>query len=136
MRKAYPEIEASGARAVAVSVGHRYQAEALMADGMPFPLLTDPERNVVRALGVRRSLLGVLNPFGWLKYLGLMLRGRRPHRAAVRGILQMPGVAIISADGECLYVHRGRAEGDYPRLSSLLHRIRAASGSGPGESPG
>jgi hypothetical protein len=115
-----------GAHAVAVSVGHPYQAEVMLADGMPFPLLIDPERRVPRALGVRSSLLGVLNPLGWWHYLRLMLRGQRPRRAVARGVLQMPGLAIVVAGHRPSFVHRGRFEGDYPPLQSVLDRLREA----------
>ena len=57
MRQAYPEIEAVGGRALAVSVGHGFQAEALIAAGMPFPLLIDREKRVAHALGVRVMLI-------------------------------------------------------------------------------
>jgi alkyl-hydroperoxide reductase/thiol specific antioxidant family protein len=114
-----------GGKVVAVSVGHRFQAEALTAAGFPFPLLTDPERQIARNLGVRGSLLGVLNPLGWWRYLRLMLRGQRPRLPSLRGIVQMPGLAIVDADGRALFVHRGRSEGDYPPVSSVLDRLRA-----------
>ena len=95
MRQAYPDIEAMGARALAVSVGHAYQARALMDAGSPFPLLVDPDREVVRALGIRRSVGGVLGPRAWWNYLRAIARGSRQGMIPASGVIQMPGLAIL-----------------------------------------
>ena len=113
-----------GVSVVAISVGHRFQAEAMKADGFPFPLLVDPHRRVARTLGVRGSVLGALNPLGWWRYLRLMLRGQRPRLPAVRGAVQMPGLAILDANARPVFVHRGRFEGDYPPVPSVIDRLR------------
>ena len=119
-----------GVNAVAVSVGHGYQAEALMADGVPFPLLVDPGRRVPQALGVRRSVLGLLNPLGWWNYLWQMLRGHRPRRPAVRGLVQMPGLAILDAEARPVFVHCGRFEGDYPPIEGVVERLKNLTSEG------
>ncbi|MHB8466585.1 MAG: AhpC/TSA family protein, partial [Acidimicrobiales bacterium] len=126
MRQAYPDISALGAQVVAVSVGAPFQAEALMADGMPFPLLIDAERRVTFALGMKRSFFRALDPRGVWRYLKVMLRGHRPHRVVRVGLLQMPGVAILASDGRPLTVHRGRFEGDYPPLEAVLRQLADA----------
>jgi len=125
VRQAYPEIEAVGGRALAVSVGHGFQAEALIAAGMPFPLLIDREKRVAHALGVRASALGVLNPRGWWNYLRALLHGHRQGRIPAGGATQMPGLAILDSDGAPVFVHRGWALGDYPPLPSVIRRLRA-----------
>jgi hypothetical protein len=112
-----------GVGVVAVSVGHGYQAEALMAAGMPFPLLVDRHHRVGQAIGVRGSVLGALNPRGWWRYLRLVLRGQRPRRPTARGLVQMPGVVILGPDAKPRLVHRGRFEGDYPAVNVIVERL-------------
>ena len=116
-----------GARALAVSVGHAYQARTLMDAGSPFPLLVDPGREVVRALGIRRSLGGLLDPRGWWNYLKSIVRGNRQGVISAAGVLQLPGLAILDARAEVLFVHRGRRLGDYPPLPRMLERLRTVA---------
>jgi hypothetical protein len=116
-----------GARALAVSVGHAYQAKALMEAGSPFPLLVDPDRGVVRALGVRRSLGGVLGPRAWWNYLKAIARGSRQGMIPAAGVLQMPGLAILDARAQPVFVHKGRRLGDYPPLPRVLERLRTVA---------
>ena len=58
MREAYSAIEAAGAGVIAIGTGAGWQAEHLMAEGMPFECLVDPEANLYRALGIGRVGLG------------------------------------------------------------------------------
>ena len=127
MRQAYPDIEAMGARALAVSVGHAYQARALMDAGSPFPLLVDPDREVVRALGIRRSVGGVLGPRAWWNYLRAIARGSRQGMIPASGVIQMPGLAILDARAQPVFVHKGRRLGDYPSLPQILERLRTVA---------
>jgi SAM-dependent methyltransferase len=56
-------------------------------------------------------VIGVLNPLGWWKYLWLMLRGRLPRLAAVRGFTQMPASSSsppITSQGSYIPLDRSR----------------------------
>ena len=58
MREAHPAIDAAGADVIAPGTGAGWRAKHLMAEGMAFECLVDPEANLYRALGIGRVGLG------------------------------------------------------------------------------
>jgi methyl-accepting chemotaxis protein len=60
LRERYDEIHATGVEVLAVAPGSLDQAEVFAAArGIPFPLLTDPQRAVYRAYGIESRLLSL-----------------------------------------------------------------------------
>lgn len=125
VRRAREAIEGMGATALAAASGTAADARALMADGIWFPCLLDPDKRVYRALGLGRITLGWLDPRGWWRYVRAILRGARQGR--VTDPFQAPGVAILDAQATARLVWRGRTLGDYPPLREALDRLRAVA---------
>jgi len=60
-RDRFPDFEALGARVVGVSADRIEQHAKFKQDfGLPFELLSDPKGNLAAALGVQKSLFGLL----------------------------------------------------------------------------
>ena len=60
-RDRFPDFEALGARVVGVSADGIEQHEKFKRDfGLPFELLSDPKGSLAAALGVQKSLFGLL----------------------------------------------------------------------------
>jgi len=123
LRAAHDEITSLGAGVIAAATGAHFQAERLMAEGVPFPCLVDPAKALYSALDIRRiQWFRWFLPSTWWKYFRPVLRARQ---GRITGdVQQAPGVAIINTDGTILYLHRGRTLGDYPPLSQVLDRLR------------
>ena len=117
------------AGALGISVAADYQAEALMADEIGFPLLLDPDKNFKSsALGIDNIKVGTLfSPVTakrYLKYRGVTKQGK-----PTAGPTEPPGVAIIDPDGVVQYIHRGETIGHYPPMEDVLAKLREVTGS-------
>jgi hypothetical protein len=118
------EVGAAGGAALGVSVGAAHQARWLIEErGVRFPLLVDPDRRVYEALELPRRWWVSLNPRGWWNYARALLRGNRQGRIIAPN--QLPGLALLDADANAVWVHRGRALGDYPKLERVLSELEA-----------
>lgn len=123
----YDEVEALGAAALAVSVGADHQARWLRDEqGIGFPLLVDPERRIYDALELPRRWWVSLNPRGWWNYTRAIARGNRQGRIIEPN--QLPGLALLDADANAVWIHRGRALGDYPKLELVLDELGSLIG--------
>lgn len=126
LREAHPDIVALGAGAVAVATGADYQARALMSEGLPFPALLDPDKNLYRALGIERIPWDQwLRLSTWTRYLGSLRRARQGRLTG--DIFQAPGVVVLDAERTIRYLHRGTTLGDYPSLPEILDALRAVA---------
>lgn len=123
------ELEDTGAAALGVSVGTSQQAHWLSEKrGIRFPLLVDPERRVYEALELPRKWWVSLNPRGWWNYARAIARGNRQGRIVEPN--QLPGLALLDAEANATWIHRGRALGDYPPLDHVLAELRRTGGRG------
>lgn len=128
VRGAHPELVTLGARVIAVGTGADFQARRLMAEGMPFPCLVDPELRLYRALGLGRvGWRTLLRLDTYLNYVRAWLRGAR--QGAITGdTRQLSGVAILDAGGRLRWLHRSQTVGDYPPLATVLAEVRRIAG--------
>lgn len=127
LREAHPEITSLGADVLAVATGADYQARKLMADGLPFPALIDPDKQLYRALGIERIHWDQwFRPSTWRRYLRSLGHARQGRLTG--DILQAPGVAILEPPGIVRWLHRGRTLGDYPSVTEILDALRAVVG--------
>jgi hypothetical protein len=92
---------------------HRQRLDRLL-------VLSDPNRLAYRAFGFGRgTVLRVwLDPRVWLRYLQLVLRGRRPE-AAREDTLQLGGDVLIDANGRIGWIYRSRGPEDRPSIAEL-----------------
>ena len=104
MRRHYGAIQSSGGEVVIVSFESKDRLAQLFRQmRLPFPLLSDPERDVYRVYGlVSWSLWQVFAPKTTWTYLKLLLRGRRYHfrRSDLR---QFGGDFVIDREGVVRY---------------------------------
>lgn len=131
----YDEVERAGGAALGVSVGAAHQARWLMEErGVRFPLLVDPERHLYDAIDLPRRWWVGLNPRGWVNYGRAIARGNRQGRIISPN--QLPGLALLDAGATAIWVHRGRALGDYPKLELVLDKLaRLTAGSAAASPP-
>ncbi len=126
LRAAHSDIEALGAGALAVGTGADFQARQLMAEGLPFPALLDPDKNLYRALGIERIRWNQFVRLStWKRYLGSVRRARQGRLTG--DILQAPGIAIVDPERTIRYLHRGTTLGDYPPPGEVLDALQSAA---------
>ncbi len=144
----HPELRAAGVREV---VAFHSPAGELRpyADGLPFPLLADPERRLYRAYGVERGARALLDPRVWpsivlgvLSGVPQVLRGRErlPSARPVGGRLGLPADFLIAADGRLLAAHYGTHAADHWPVAQVLalaaeHRPAPATAPAPAPTP-
>ncbi|NUR27896.1 MAG: redoxin domain-containing protein [Catenulispora sp.] len=119
LEDARTELESLGVGIFAVGGAADYQARDLIAHGIGYELLLDPEHRLYEALDVRRIHWWVLlKPGTWRRYLRAAHRARQ---GRITGhLLQAPGLALIDADRTVRFLYRGQTLGDYPSISEIL----------------
>jgi len=95
--------------------------------GLPYPVLSDPERRAYQAFGLT---LGERHRLWSWQTAGAYLRGiargtlpRRPHGDTA----QLGGDVVIDREGRIVYAHRGASPADRPRVADLVTALREAS---------
>jgi hypothetical protein len=102
---------------------------------LPFPVLTDPTRQMHRAFGLGRASLRrvVGHPRVWLGFVMAVARGRRPRRSEGEDVLQLGGDALLDGDLRLRWIHRNRGPEDHPSIEALaaaIDGLAAAPGGG------
>ena len=124
LRQKHGEIEAQGAAVLAVSFEPRDRLFQLSRQlQLPFPLLSDPERDSYRAYGLQRGYLRqIFSPQTVLAYVKLLAQGRMYYfrRSDLR---QLGGDFIIDPEGVIRYQYRSAAPHDRPSVDELISRI-------------
>ncbi len=126
MRQKHDEIEARGAAVLAVSFEPRDRLFQLSRElRLPFPLLSDRERDSYRAYGLQRgNLRQIFSLQTILAYVKLLAQGRSYHfsRSDLR---QLGGDFIIGPEGVIQYQYCSAAPNDRPSVDELIERIKA-----------
>ena len=101
-----------------------YQAQKLVDDGNPYPLLLDEEQVLAQRieLGSQTRLAFLFNLRAWLRWLRAFARNRRQWRLTGR-YSNVPGIVIVDADCAVRYVYRGSSIGDYPSMQTVLAEL-------------
>ncbi|MCT4356115.1 AhpC/TSA family protein [Streptomyces sp. Je 1-79] len=130
----HAEIEAAGIREVVVF--HSPPAELHPhLDGLPFPVVADPDKRLYAAFGVESSPRSLLSPRAWgpiarAVLLGTweLLRGRArpPVRRPRGGRLGLPADFLITPDGRVAAVKYGEHADDQWPVDELLTLAAAA----------
>lgn len=93
--------------------------------GIPFALLTDPDRAAYDVYGLGRgSALRVYGPRTLLRYAQLLLRGRRLQRIT-EDTLQLGGDFVVGRDGRLVYAFRPDGPDDRPPVTDIVQAVRA-----------
>lgn len=106
---------------VVVGPAAAFQARRLESDGYPFPLLLDPDYRLGQALEVGKQSLSryILNLRAWTRWLWALATHRKQGKITGH-YSNLPGTAIVDADGEVLWVFRGSGLGDHPPVTRIL----------------
>ena len=124
LRQKHGEIEAQGAAVLAVSFEPRDRLFQLSRQlQLPFPLLSDPERDSYRAYCLQRGYLRqIFSPQTVLAYVKLLAQGRMYYfrRSDLR---QLGGDFIIDPEGVIQYQYLSAAPHDRPSVDELISRI-------------
>lgn len=126
LASARTEIEELGATVIGVGPKSPSQAARLIGSGYPYPLLLDPDYNLGNAIGVGRQSLAryLFNLRAWSRWLWAFLTNRRQGKITGH-YSNLPGTAIVDADGEVHWVHRGTGLGDHPPVHRILRHLRS-----------
>ena len=88
--------------------------------GIPFPLLSDPERTVYRLLGAERgSRRQVWSP-GTLRLYGRLVRGGRRLRRPTEDVRQLGADAVVGRTGVLRYLALPLAPDRRPPIDDLI----------------
>jgi hypothetical protein len=66
-------------------------------------------------------VVGGAEPAWWWNYGRALARGNRQGRIIEPN--QLPGLALLDPSARAVWVHRGRALGDYPSIELVLARL-------------
>lgn len=126
---AHENIVPRGGAVIGIAPAAPYQARHLMGKRIPFPLLLDPERGVSEALGIGTQSRAryVLNVSGWWRWLRAFAANRRQGRVTGH-YSTLPGIAVVTANGDVTFNHRGSGLGDYPPLDRVVSALNDAIG--------
>ena len=94
--------------------------------GLPFAMLSDPDRAAYDAYGLGRgSRWRVYGPRTLLRYAQLLVRGRKLQRIT-EDTLQLGGDFVVGRDGRLVYAYRPAGPDDRPDVSDLVRAVRSA----------
>ena len=124
MRRRYADIQVRRAAVVAVSFEPRVRLAQLSRQmRLPFPLLSDPQRDAYRAYGLQRGAMSRIFGLGTIwAYVKLLARGRRYHLRP-SDLRQLDGDFVIDTAGIVRYEDRGAAPHDRPPIERLLETL-------------
>jgi len=92
--------------------------------GVPFALLSDPDRAAYQAYGLSRgSWWRVYGPRTLLRYAQLLRRGRRLERIT-EDTLQLGGDFVVGRDGRLTFAHRPIDPDDRPDVEDIVRAVR------------
>lgn len=129
VRRRWAEFQELGAAAAAVSFEPPRQARGFArVMGLPFPVLSDPERRGYAAFGLTAGERGKV----WSRqtagaYLRGLAHGRLPH-IPKGDTTQLGGDVVLDAEGRIAYLYRSDTPADRPSVDDLLDAVRRAAG--------
>jgi peroxiredoxin len=94
--------------------------------GLSFPVVSDVDRSLYRALGIERGTLRAVWSLGTLRqYARLLRRGRRLRRTT-EDTRQLGADLVVDADGRIVRVFRPPTPDARPGIDELVAALRAA----------
>ena len=130
MRGRYEEIRELGGEVLVVTFSRPERAAAhSAAHELPFPIASDPDARAYRAFGMQRCTRWTFaRPGIVLSYLGLILRGRRPHAPAPEDdLLRLGGDFVLDGERRLIYAHPSRHPASRAHANTLVAAVRGAA---------
>ena len=124
LREAHDTFAELGADVVAIAPSADWQARRLAADGVPFPLLLDPDRAFVGARGLGRMRWRQWLSPAWARNWFGSARRAGQGVVSVKDATRLPGVVILDDGGTVRWLYRGATLGDYPPIDEVLGAVR------------
>ena len=126
MRRHQSEIEATGARIVAIGTGNRQFAAAFVHDeSIRFPVLVDDKAEAAKAIELgRTSALGLLKPSVFAGRRRAASAGHTQKRLGERP-MQLGATLVIAPGGEVLYQHMDDDVADHAPIKEILEALGA-----------
>lgn len=118
-------LERAGLAVVVITPDRPSRARTFVEEhDIPFPTLTDPERNAYRAYGLMDGSFGqLLNPRIIARGIEATLKGNfigRPTSSP----RQLPGTAIVDRTGRLRHLHHARDSSDHLASGQLIDLVR------------
>jgi peroxiredoxin len=124
LRQQYAEIQAKGAEVVGISFEPRDRLFQLTRQlQLPFPILSDPERDVYLAYSLTQgSLLRIFSPKTIWTYIKHFAKLQKFEHAA-SDWRQLGGDFILDEQGTVLYEFQGQTPSDRPSVATLISEL-------------
>jgi peroxiredoxin len=91
---------------------------------VPFPLISDPNRQLYQAFGLRMvSTLELLSPSVAVKGILAITKGHTVG-IPIGDVRQLPGVFIINTNGRIVYSHFAGDPSDHPDPDTILEALK------------
>ena len=117
-------VRSRGAELVVVGQGNSRWARAFRERlALQNPVYVDPEREIYRALGMKRGLGSQLT-LGALRNYWRALRSGYFPRGLLGDTLQQGGVLVLLPGGRIAYRYLSREAGDHPPVADVLAALR------------
>ena len=123
MRDALPRIEQKGATLRVIGTGNPRHA-GWFAERMHLEncVLTDPGRVAYGALGLHHGVLRTWSPSS-ARHAWRAFRDGHRQRRTHGDPWQQGGTAVVSKDGDLLYLHRSEVAGDHAPIDDVIAAI-------------
>ena len=125
LRQKKQYFDRAGAQVVLVGMGTPEDSAAFeMKFDVPFPLISDPKRQLYQAFGLRMvSTLELLSPSVAVKGILAITKGHTVG-IPIGDVRQLPGVFIINTDGRIVYSHFAGDPSDHPYPDTILEALK------------
>jgi peroxiredoxin len=125
LRQKKQYFDRAGAQVVLVGMGTTEESAAFeMKFDIPFPLISDPNRKLYQAFGLKMiSALELFSPSVALKGVLAITKGHTVG-IPVGDVRQLPGVFIINTDGRIVYSHFAGDPSDHPDPDTILEALK------------
>lgn len=94
--------------------------------GVPFPLLSDPDRELYRAFGLGRGSMRAIYGVGTLRLYARLLRQGRRLKRPNQDTRQLGGDFVIDGEGRLTAAFRPASPDARPTVAELIEAVTAA----------
>jgi hypothetical protein len=131
LRRAYPDITASGADVVAIGTGDARYARAFVDDEeIPFLVLVDDDASAARAASVKKiNFFSLVGPATWSGTKRAWSDGYRIHKSGKR-VNQLGASFVLGPGSTVHYEHHDGDSTDHAPLDEVLAALPGADRTG------